>query len=86
VLVTGVYNKPMFSPAATVTMKDGKAYSGDYPYARMCWNFDQLVERLHDMEAKFPLGKAGLDALIDACRKADTLAGIGDLHALTRPK
>ena len=86
VKITGVWNQPMFSPRAIVTMKNGTAYSGTYPYERMCWNLEGLIEHLHDLEAKFPLGKAGLDAIIDACRKAETLSGVADLHALTRPK
>jgi len=85
VQIIGREDWPMFSPSITVLMNDGTRYSGHYPYARMQWNFDGLVEHLEDLKEKWPLGPAGLQALIDACRAADTLPSVEPLHALTRP-
>ena len=86
VKVIGMYDKPMFSPSITVKMRDGRSYSGDYPYERMQWNFDGLVERLQDLRAKFPLGPGGLDALIEAMRSAEQMPSVAPLFALTRPR
>ena len=86
VKIIGREDWPMFSPSITVLMKDGTTYSGHYPYARMQWNFNGVVEHLEDLKEKWPLGPAGLQALIDACRTADTLSSVEPLHALTRPK
>src|SRR5581483_462384 len=77
---------PMFSPSITVLMDDGTTYRGHYPYARMQWDFDGLVEHLEDLKEYWPLGPAGLQALIDACRSADTLPSVEPLLALTRPR
>ena len=49
-------------------------------------DFAGVVEHLEDLKEKWPLGPAGLQALIDACRTADTLPSVEPLHALTRPK
>jgi len=84
VKITGIWNQPMFSPRAIVTMNSGMSYTGDYPYARMCWDLEGLVDHLHDLEAKFPLGAAGLNKIIDACRNLESLSSVADLHALTR--
>ena len=86
VQVIGMYDKPMFSPTVTIHMKDGRAFEQFYPYARMLWNLDQLVERLQDLKAKWPLGGDGLEALIQQCRKAEEIPSIATLHALTSPK
>ncbi len=66
-------DRAMFSPGIVVTMRDGTTYSGEYPYARMEWNYDQLVERLHDCLPGYPLGTSGFDALVETVRAADSL-------------
>ena len=86
VQVIGMYDKPMFSPTVTIHMKDGQAHQQFYPYERMWWNLDGVVEHLQDLKAKWPLGADGLEALIQQCRKADELPSVAPLHALTSPK
>ena len=86
VKVIGMYDKPMFSPTVTIKMKDGQAYTQFYPYERMQWNLDGLVDHLQDLKARWPLGGDGLEALIVQCRAAETLPSVAPLHALTRPK
>lgn len=77
-------DRAMFSPGIVVTMKDGTKYSGEYPYERMEWNYDQLVERLHDCLPGYPLGKAGFDALVETVRGADALASVDPLLQVTK--
>lgn len=76
--------RPMFSPAITVTMKDGKTHSGEFPYARMEWNFDQLVPWLQRCVPEFPLGQAGMDRLVAMMRDADQLPSVAPLFEATQ--
>ena len=71
--------RAMFSPAITVTMRDGTVHQGDYPYARMEWTFSQLVERLRDCLPGFPLGEQGFDRLHTNVLGADLLPNITPL-------
>lgn len=77
-------DRPMFSPGIVVTMKDGTTYAGEYPYARMEWNYDQLVERLQDCLPSYSLGKPGFDALVETVRGADGLPSVDRLIQVTR--
>ena len=76
-------DRAMFSPGIVVTMKDGTTYSGEYPYARMEWNYDQLVARLQECLPGFALGKAGHDALVATVRGADGLPSVERLINVT---
>lgn len=77
-------DRAMFSPAITVKVKDGTTYSGEYPYARMAWTYDQLVERLRGCVPGYPLGQAGFDALVQTLRGAETLATVEPILEVTR--
>ena len=68
--------RPMFSPAITVILKNGTRHDGDYPYERMSWNFDQLVHQIQACLPGFPSGQAGLDALVNLVQQADGLLWI----------
>ena len=57
-------------------MKNGATCSGNYPYERLEWTFDQLVARLQDCLPGYALGKAGLDALVETMRNADRLTSV----------
>jgi 2-methylcitrate dehydratase PrpD len=59
-------DRAMFSPAIRVTTTDGNVYDGEYPYARMEWNLDQLVERMQGCLQGYSLGKIGHDRLVAA--------------------
>lgn len=72
-------DRPMFSPAIVVTLKDGRTHTGEYPYLRMEWNFDQLVEQLQECLPGYPAGKPGFDALValvQELHRAPSVAGI----------
>jgi hypothetical protein len=69
-------DRPMFSPGITVTMKDGTVHRGEYPYARMEWNLDQLVVRLEECLPGYPLGRAGFESLVATVRALDTLPSV----------
>ncbi len=72
VTLRGVYDYPMFSPSILVRMKDGPAYSGDYPYSRMGgWNYDRLATELHRCAVGIPGGQAKLDEIIATVRHID---------------
>ena len=74
-------NRPMFSPAITVKMKDGTTYSGEYPYhPRLEWNFDQLAERLEHCLPGLDGGASRLAALVEATRDADKLTSMDPLY------
>ncbi len=76
--------RAMFSPGIVVTMKDGRTYSGEYPYERMEWSFDQLVLRLQDCLPGYRPGKSGFDALVELTRGADRLASMEKVFELTK--
>jgi hypothetical protein len=77
-------DRAMFSPKIVVRMISGATYSGEYPYERMAWNFDQLVGRLQDCLPGYALGRSGFDALVETVRGADSLASIEPIFRVTR--
>jgi 2-methylcitrate dehydratase PrpD len=74
--------RPMFSPAITVILKNGTRLEGDYPYDRMSWNFNQLVSQLQACLPGFPSGKAGFDALVNVVRQVDSLPSMQAIFEL----
>ena len=66
-----VWGQAMFSPTVLIRARNGALYSGTYPYARMEWDFAQLVERLQECLPGYPGGKSAFDRLVDATRSAD---------------
>ena len=87
VTITAAHDFPMFSPKAVIRMKDGRNFTGEYPYARLCWDYDGLVERLRASGPKYPLGgQAGLDSFIDLCRTVDQMDSIQPLLDATTKK
>jgi 2-methylcitrate dehydratase PrpD len=83
VAVVGEYGRPAFSPQVEVRMQDGTTYVDEHPYARMFWDYDALVARLESGSvARYPLGRARFDALVDAVRHAERLDSVAPLYAL----
>ena len=78
-------DRPMFSPAIVVTLKDGRKHVGEYPYQRMEWNFDQLLVQLQDCLPGYPAGQPGFDALAALARHLDTLPSVQSIIAATTP-
>lgn len=76
--------RPMFSPAITVILKNGAQHEGDYPYARMSWDFNQLESQLHACLSGFPSGKAGFDALVNVVRQVDSLPSMQAIFELLK--
>jgi hypothetical protein len=81
VRLIGVWNQPMFSPSIQVHMTNKTVYSGKYPYARMSWNYDELVERLVECATNLPGGQARLDSLIELTRTAEDLESVEPIYA-----
>ena len=73
--------RAMFSPAIVVTMRDGTTHSGEYPYQRMEWNFDALVDQLQACLPGFPTGPSGFAALVALTRGLDSLATVEEIHS-----
>ncbi|MSQ30650.1 MAG: hypothetical protein EXR64_01280 [Dehalococcoidia bacterium] len=86
VRLVGVHDQPMFSPEITIRMQDGTTYTGAYPYQRMEWNFDQIVERLQECVPGIPGGQGQLDALVELMRTAETLPSTVRMLELTASK
>jgi len=78
-------DRPMFSPAIVVTMQDGTRHRGEYPYDRMAWDFDTLVENLQACLPGYPGGKPAFDRLVELARALDTLASVQPIIAATTP-
>ncbi|MGE3857127.1 MAG: MmgE/PrpD family protein [Dehalococcoidia bacterium] len=80
-------DRAMFSPAITVTMKDGTVHRGEYPYhPRLEWTFDQLAKRLEDCLPGLATGAAGLQKLIDVSQNLDQHASVQPLlDAVKKP-
>ncbi len=77
-------DRAMFSPAITVTMKDGTTHRGEYPYERLEWTFDQLVPHLQGCVPGYSLGQQGFDALVDTMRGVDRLASVDRIFQVTK--
>jgi len=75
--------RAMFSPGIVVKMNDGTTYRGEYPYSRMEWSYDQLVERLQACLPGYPLGRPGFDALVQTVRRADDLISVDRIIQMT---
>jgi hypothetical protein len=78
-----VHDQPMFSPKISVKLKNGMTHQGNYPYARMEWDFGQLIKRLDDCTPGLPGGRHRLRTLIETMQKAETLASVGPLIRAT---
>ena len=83
--VIPVWGHPMFSPSVTLKLKDGRAFFGHYPYARMEWTFDQLVEHLQECLPGYPGGKAAMDRLVSTVRGLDGLASVAPVVQVLQP-
>jgi len=77
-------DRPMFSPGAMVTTKNGATFTGEFPYERLQWNFDGLVTRLQDCLPGYSLGKRGFDALVETLRGADQLPSVDRIFEVTK--
>jgi hypothetical protein len=79
VRLVGVHDQAMFSPEISVRMKAGRTISGVYPYARMEWMFDELVENLRRCLPGLPGGASRLDALVALVASMDDLDSVGPI-------
>ena len=79
-------DRPMFSPAIHVTMKNGTNYSGEYPYSRMEWDFQTLVDNLQSCVSGYPGGQTSFDKLVEITRQLDALKSVQPIIDATTPK
>jgi hypothetical protein len=66
-------------------MQDGTRHSGEYPYGRMEWNFDTLVENLQACLPGYPGGKPAFDKLVELARSLDALGSVRPIIEATTP-
>ncbi len=80
-----VWGHPMFSPSVTLKLTDGRAFFGHYPYERMEWDFDRLVERLHHCMPGYPGGEPAFARLVEVVRHLDTIDSVQPIVEAVRP-
>jgi len=73
VKIIPVWGHPMFSPSVTLKLNDGRAFFGHYPYERMEWDLDRLVQHLDACMPGYPGGRPAFDRLVEVVRRLDTL-------------
>ena len=76
VKITGEKDRPMFSPKISVELKNGTELSGQFPYSRLEWEFDELVNRLKGCVTPLKQGSAGFSRLVDMVVKLEDLQNI----------
>lgn len=79
VRLVGVHDQPMFSPSITIRRTDGTAVTGNYPYQRLAWGFDELVGQLERCTPGLPGGAAFLASLAGLARRLDGLPSTAPL-------
>jgi 2-methylcitrate dehydratase PrpD len=72
--------RPMFSPAVSIRLRDGRVHEGSHPYENMVWSFGQLAQRLVECAPGFPTGRSGLDALVRIAQEVDGYDSLQPLH------
>jgi len=76
--------RAMFSPRAAIRMKSGATHTADYPYERLQWSFEQLVERLQECLPGYSGGKTAFDALAETMRGAERLASVERIFQIVK--
>jgi len=79
VRLVGVHDQPMFSPSISVRLRSGATISGVYPYDRMAWLFDELVDNLGRCTPRMPGGRGRLGALAELARRLESLDGVAPI-------
>lgn len=79
VRLVGVHDQPMFSPEVVIALADGRCLFGRYPYARMEWNFDELLPHLRACVPGLSGGEERLTQLIDVVSTAEDVASVAPL-------
>ncbi|HEY1300417.1 MAG TPA: MmgE/PrpD family protein, partial [Stellaceae bacterium] len=78
--------RTLFGPRITVFLKDGRSFSKEGTGREFIWDFEEEARRIHPIAPGLAIPQAQFDALIDTCRRLDTVDRAAQrLIALTIP-
>jgi 2-methylcitrate dehydratase PrpD len=78
--------RTLFGPRITVFLKDGRSFSKEGSGREFIWDFEEEARRIHPIAPGLAIPQAQFDALIDTCRRLDTVDRAAQrLIALTIP-
>ncbi|HJU16894.1 MAG TPA: MmgE/PrpD family protein [Stellaceae bacterium] len=81
------HNRTLFGPRVTVFTKDGRQFTKEGTGREFIWDFEEEARRIRPVAPGLAIPEAQFDALIDACRRLDTLDRAAEtLVALTIPR
>jgi hypothetical protein len=79
--------RTLFGPRITIYTKDGRALTREGTGQEFIWDFEQHARRMRPVGSGLAISAAQYDALIDTCRRLDTVDSAGaKLIALTIPQ
>ena len=81
--VTPSHRHPLFAPAVTIHMKDGRSFTKQGTGREFIFNFDELVNRIGGIAPDLPVPVSQYAALVDACRNLDGRARADELVGLS---
>ena len=85
VTLTPSYRHPLFAPAVTITLRDGRSFTRAATGREFIWDFDEEVRRLDGIAAGIPISASQFHDLTQACRNLDELSSASRLIDLTIP-
>jgi hypothetical protein len=71
--------RTLFGPRITIFTKDGRSFTKEGTGREFIWDFEEEARRIRDIAPGVAIADTQFAALIDACRRLDTLD-----HAATR--
>jgi hypothetical protein len=78
--------RTLFGPRITVFLKNGRSFSKEGTGREFIWDFEEEARRIHPIAPGLAIPQAQFDALIDTCRRLDTVDRAAQrLIALTIP-
>jgi len=83
VTLTPSHRHPLFAPAVTVVLRDGRRFSKAATGDEFIWDFEEEVMRLNGICEGIPHTVQEYETLVNACRTLDTLEAASVLLDLT---
>jgi 2-methylcitrate dehydratase PrpD len=79
------YAQPLFAPAVTIHLRDGRSVTRQASGREFTWDFDTEVQRISGVVPGTPLSAARFASLVEACRTLEQLPRAAELATLTMP-